>query len=189
MEEARQVMQAHRRRSVVTALLVAIVSVAFFAQPATATTGPADEPPNVVFVLSDDLGYSDVGFHGSYVRTPFLDSLVKEGVELANYYGQSICTPSRAAIMTGRFACHTGLQHSFLGYGQDIGLPLKFKTLADHMNEAGYESHAVGKVGAVVLQSRSLAAACFTGPPETRPRNSKTPSRTSFRALHNSGRW
>lgn len=104
-------------------------------------------PPRVIcLVVADDLGFSDVSYHGSYVQTPFIDSLAKGGVRLANYYGQSICTPSRAAIMTGRFASHTGLQHSYLGYGQDIGLPTKFRTLAQHLSEAGgYEAHIVGK--------------------------------------------
>lgn len=103
------------------------------------------DPPHILFIVADDLGYHDVSFHGSEVNTTNLDSLVKEGLHFDFYYGHSICTPSRSSIMTGRFASHTGLQHSFIGYGQDVGLPLKFKTMADHLNALGYSSHAIGK--------------------------------------------
>ena len=63
-----------------------------------------------------------------------------------NYYGQSICTPARSSILTGRYASHTGLQHSYWMQGEAGGLPLKFKTIADHFAEAGYARHMVGKV-------------------------------------------
>ena len=101
--------------------------------------------PNILLVVADDLGYNDVSFHGSDAQTPFLDSLVRQGTHLTNYYGHSICTPSRSSILTGRYASHTGLQHSYLLTGTRTGLPLKFKTLADHLTERGYASHAVGK--------------------------------------------
>ncbi len=91
-------------------------------------------------------GYNDVGFHGSEIKTPFLDSLNQEGVELRSYYGHMICTPSRSAVMSGRYAFHTGMQHSFWGTGQDGGLPLKFKTMADHLKAAGFATHMIGKV-------------------------------------------
>ena len=95
---------------------------------------------HVVFVVCDDLGFNDVGFHGSEIETPFLDSLAlgPHTALLENYYGQSICTPARAAMLTGRFASHTGMQHSFWGQGQPGGLPYQFRTMADHFREAGY---------------------------------------------------
>ena len=63
--------------------------------------------PHILFVLADDLGYNDVGFHGSEIKTPFLDSLNHAGVELRNYYGHMICTPSRSAVMSGQW-CFSG---------------------------------------------------------------------------------
>jgi len=105
----------------------------------------AAEQPNILLIVSDDLGFNDVGFHGSEIQTPFIDSLAHAGVILDHYYGHSICTPSRSSIMSGRYASHTGLQHSYLLTGTDVGLPLKFKSLANHMNEQGYASHCVGK--------------------------------------------
>ena len=97
-------------------------------------------PPNVVFVVSDDLGFNDVGFHGSEIETPFLDSLAlgEHSVHLDNYYGQSICTPARAAMLTGRYASHTGMQHSYWTQGAAGGLPLRFRTMGDHVRSAGY---------------------------------------------------
>jgi arylsulfatase B len=106
-------------------------------------------------------GYNDASFHGSEIQTPFLDSLNHAGVELRNYYGHMICTPSRSAIMSGRYAFTTGMQHSFWGTGQDGGLPLKFKTMADHLRECGYSTHMVGKVRA--------ARACSAPPPSSGP--------------------
>lgn len=70
----------------------------------------AAQPPHVVFVLADDLGWNDVGFHGSAIRTPHLDALAAGGVVLDNYYVQPLCTPSRSQLLTGRYQVPGGLQ-------------------------------------------------------------------------------
>ncbi len=103
--------------------------------------------PHVVLTVADDLGWNDVSFHGSEIATPTLDKLAlgNHSVHLLNYYGQSICTPARSSMLTGRYAAHTGMQHSYWVQGQRGGLPLKFKTIADHFAEAGYARAAVGK--------------------------------------------
>lgn len=59
-------------------------------------------PPHIIFVMVDDQGYNDVGYHGSDIHTPVLDQLAAEGVKLENYYVQPICSPSRSQLMTGR---------------------------------------------------------------------------------------
>lgn len=70
--------------------------------------GGAPEPgapaarPHLIFILADDQGFRDVGYHGSEVRTPTLDRLAAEGVKLENYYVQPICTPSRSQLITGK---------------------------------------------------------------------------------------
>lgn len=59
--------------------------------------------PHIVFILADDLGWYDVGYHGSEINTPHLDKLSAAGVRLENYYVQPLCTPSRNQLMTGRY--------------------------------------------------------------------------------------
>ena len=106
-----------------------------------------DVVPHVLLAVADDLGWNDVSFHGSEISTPNLDRLAlgNHSAHLVNYYGQSICTPARSSMLTGRYASHTGMQHSYWVQGQAGGLPLKFKTLADRFAEVGYARHAVGK--------------------------------------------
>ena len=65
-------------------------------------------PPYVLLIVSDDLGWSDVGCHGSQINTTNIDKLVSEGVIPDNYYVQPICSPSRGALLTGMYPIHTG---------------------------------------------------------------------------------
>ena len=74
----------------------------------TVLTETSDTKPHILFLLVDDLGWSDVGFHGSKIRTPNVDKLANEGVILDNYYVQPYCTPTRGSLMTGRYPIHTG---------------------------------------------------------------------------------
>lgn len=63
-------------------------------------------PPNIIFILADDLGWNDVGFHStghSLIKTPFLDKMAELGVKLENYYVQPVCSPTRSQLMTGRY--------------------------------------------------------------------------------------
>ena len=64
--------------------------------------------PNVLFVLADDFGWYDVGYHNPKIQTPNIDKLAKDGVILDSYYVQPVCTPTRGALMTGRYPIHTG---------------------------------------------------------------------------------
>lgn len=109
------------------------------------TTVRTKRQPNILFIIADDYGYNDIGYHGSEIKTPVLDRLAAGGVKLENYYVQPICSPTRSQLMTGRYQIHTGIQHSIFWPLQPNGLPLQDPTLADKLRETGYSTHAVGK--------------------------------------------
>src|SRR5258706_15013775 len=89
--------------------------------------------PNVVMIYCDDLGYADVGCYGAKIATPNIDRMAAEGIRLTNFYSASpVCTPSRAALMTGRYAPRTGLA-SVIGPGDPSGLGAKETTIAQLM--------------------------------------------------------
>jgi hypothetical protein len=66
--------------------------------------------PNIVYIISDDQGWKDIGYRASDIKTPNLDSLAAEGIRLEQYYAQPMCTPTRAALMTGRYPFRYGMQ-------------------------------------------------------------------------------
>ena len=106
------------------------------------------EKPNVVIIFTDDQGYQDVGCYGSPdIRTPYLDQLAKEGMRFTDFYVvASVCSPSRAGLLTGRYPVRMGLAKSVLfPHSGDHGLPPKEQTLAELMKMAGYRTACVGK--------------------------------------------
>src|SRR3989442_15986208 len=90
----------------------------------------AAERPNIVFFLIDDLGWSDVGFHGGEIKTPNIDKLATAGARLEAFYVQPVCSPTRAALMTGRDPMRHGLQGGFLRPWAQYGFPREERTLA-----------------------------------------------------------
>ncbi|XP_031554872.1 arylsulfatase B-like [Actinia tenebrosa] len=101
--------------------------------------------PHILFILADDFGWSDVGFHGSKIQTPNIDKLASEGVILNNYYVQPICTPTRGSLLSGLYPIHLGLQHGIVHNGCPYGLPLNLTLLPQKLQQSGYSTHMLGK--------------------------------------------
>ena len=103
--------------------------------------------PNVILVLADDLGYGDIGANGATaIATPNIDRMAREGVRLTGFYASAnICTPSRAGLLTGRYAIRSGLAHQVIEPDDEHGLPAAEITLAELLRDAGYRTSMIGK--------------------------------------------
>jgi arylsulfatase A-like enzyme len=110
-----------------------------------AIAATAAERPNILFILADDLGSHDVGWRGSEIKTPNLDKLAFGGARLEQFYVQPVCSPTRAALLTGRYPIRHGLQVGVVRPWAQYGLPLEERTLAQALKEAGYVTGIFGK--------------------------------------------
>lgn len=111
------------------------------------SAAPAAPPhPNVLILLADDLGYADVGFMGGKdIQTPHLDKLAAAGARLESFYVQPVCSPTRGALMTGRYPMRYGLQVGVIRPWEKRGLPLQERLLPQALKEAAYTTAIVGK--------------------------------------------
>lgn len=128
-------------------LMVAGLVLALLATPGASNRARAQQgKPNIVFILADDLGYADVGFTGgTEIKTPALDALASAGARLEQFYAQPVCSPTRAALLTGRYPMRHGLQVGVVRPWAQYGLPLEERTLPQALKEAGYETVLLGK--------------------------------------------
>jgi arylsulfatase I/J len=135
--------EAHElnRRSI----LVGGTSLAAISALSSVSAAAADAKPNIVFILADDLGWKDVGYHGSDIKTPNIDKLAQTGARLEQFYAQQICTPSRAAFMTGRYPLRYGLQMAVIPSAGRYGLASDEWLLPQALKQAGYQTAIVGK--------------------------------------------
>lgn len=127
-----------------TTLLLAVgLAVASLAQPSPVTR------PNVLLIIADDMGYGDIGAYGATdTRTPHLDRLAAEGVRLTDFYANApVCTPTRAALMTGRYQQRLMLERPLASVGPDLDavLPVTGRSLPQVMKDAGYRTALIGK--------------------------------------------
>ena len=127
----------------VASIAIAMTASALFS-PVTPVRA-ADTKPNIVVILADDLGNADLGYRGSDIRTPNIDKLAQDGVRLESFYGMPVCTPSRAELMTGRYAMRYGLETLVIFPSHTYGLPTDERTLPQALKDAGYDTAMVGK--------------------------------------------
>ncbi len=101
--------------------------------------------PNFLVILTDDLGFGDVGFNGSKIRTPNLDRLASQGVQMTQFYsGNPVCSPSRASLLTGRYPTRMGIPNVIFA-NDTYGLPKSETTLGQMLRDAGYATGCIGK--------------------------------------------
>jgi arylsulfatase A-like enzyme len=125
-------------------LLLPLAAAFIGAQFSTKAADTA-EKPNILLILADDLGWKDVGFHGSDIKTPHIDKLAETGVKLEQFYVQPMCTPTRAALLTGRYPFRYGLQTGVIPTGEKYGLATDEWLLPQALKDAGYDTAIVGK--------------------------------------------
>ncbi|XP_023326945.1 arylsulfatase B [Eurytemora carolleeae] len=108
--------------------------------------GVEGKQPNIIFMLTDDMGSADVKFRNP--ESPFItdniDAIAADSVRLFNYYVHPTCSPTRAALMTGRYAANVGVSLALMR-GNPGGLHPKYPTMAEHLESEGYETYLVGK--------------------------------------------
>jgi len=104
------------------------------------------QKPNIIHIVADDLGWKDVGFNGSTdIKTPNLDKLAAEGANFSQFYVQPMCTPTRAALMTGRYPFRYGLQTAVIPSVSAYGLDTTEWLMPQVLKEAGYKTAIIGK--------------------------------------------
>lgn len=110
------------------------------------TAAPATMP-NIILILADDLGYGDLSVYGaSLIKTPYLDKLAEEGIRLTNFYASgNVCSPSRAGLLTGRYAIRDGLANRTITAEDTRGLPAGTTTIAGLLQRGGYRTALIGK--------------------------------------------
>ena len=109
-------------------------------------TKPAPSPPkHILVIVTDDQGFSDVGYRDTQFKTPTIDALAHDGVKLERFYTTATCTPGRAALMTGMFPNWLNLGEGALAIGDNRTIPTKYTFISETLRDMGYHTVAMGK--------------------------------------------
>lgn len=128
-----------------------VLSISLTLWPLSEQRASAQRRPNIIFIYADDMGYGDVGCYGAKsIKTPNLDRMAAQGLRLTSFYSVSpVCTPSRAALMTGRYAARMGIEQmrlrNVLFPSDKTGLPQSETTVARALKDRGYQTACIGK--------------------------------------------
>ena len=130
------------------AVTVTLTSLVFFQADFCNRYVSADERPNIVLIMADDMGYTDIGCYGSEIKTPNLDRLANHGVRFTQFYNTSRCCPTRAALLTGLYSHQAGIglmtgDQGFEAYRGDLNS--KCVTIAEVLGQSGYRNYMSGK--------------------------------------------
>jgi len=144
--------QPHMRIQQRSLRLLAILAVAGTALSPTPPAPRPDPRPNIIYIMADDLGFSDIGCYGGEVRTPNLDALAAGGMKLRTFYNNARCCPTRASLLTGRYPHEAGIGHmvTLANAKYEPGpyqgfLDPRFPTVAEELRKAGYGTYMSGK--------------------------------------------
>jgi arylsulfatase A-like enzyme len=111
---------------------------------ATTLRAAEPSPPNILFLIADDLGWRDIGYHDSDIKTPTLDKLAADGVKLERHYVYPTCSPTRCGLLTSKNPSRFGILGP-IGDRSELSLPLKTRTLSQTLKECGYTTALFGK--------------------------------------------
>ena len=128
--------------------ITASIAAALCLLGSLAAAAGADSGPSIVVILSDDMGFSDIGCYGGEINTPHLDSLAAGGLRFTQFYNTARCCPTRASLLTGLYPHQAGVGHMMEDKGLDGyrgDLARNCVTIAEALRPAGYKSYAVGK--------------------------------------------
>jgi arylsulfatase A-like enzyme len=121
--------------------IVVIYCLFFCLTSGFCNTSKTSQAPNILIIIPDDLGWSDVGYHGSVIKTPNIDKLAQTGIRMEQHYVMPTCTPTRVSLMTGKYPSRYGITGPDYGEVIDLGDP----TLASVLKENGYFTAIAGK--------------------------------------------
>ena len=147
MKSADEVIRTHRVGLTAPVLLLSAISLGVWAQPPGTRPAPR---PNIIVIMSDDMGYSDIGCYGSEIETPTLDRLAAGGLRFSQFYNMARCCPTRASLLTGLHPHQAGMGHMT---GAPKGRPEAWQgnlshravTIAEVLRSAGYATYMCGK--------------------------------------------